>query len=138
MNHAMPVAVGADGAVPRRHDAFFGQEGVLHAHLAHIVEIEDIVLIGKLAALLGLLRALDVLVGDKVIQHDGDVLFVEHAVEPGLFKLVDGNGSGDIIAQHDVELGVDELACLDLGKTCVSGQNFLRQGHSHDTLSFYL
>ena len=132
------VAVGADDAVTRRHDAFFGQEGVLHAHLAHIVEIEDIVLIGKLAALLGLLRALDVLVGDKVIQHDGDVLFVEHAVEPGLFKLVDGNGSGDIIAQHDVELGVDELACLDLGKTCVSGQNFLRQGHSHDTLSFYL
>ena len=74
------VAVGADDAVTRRHDAFFGQQGVLDAHLAHIVEIEDVVLVGKLAALLGLLRALDVLVGDEVVQHDGDVLFVEHAV----------------------------------------------------------
>ena len=108
------------------------------AHLAHIIEVQDIIFVGKLAALLGLGRTLDVLVGDKVVQHDGDVLFIEHAVEPGLFKLVDGNGSGDIIAQHDIELGVDELACLDLGKTCVSGQNFLRQGHSHDTLSFSL
>ena len=61
--------------------------------------------------------------------------------KPGLFKLVDGHRGGDIVAQHDVELGVDELARLDLGKTCVCGQNFLRQGHSHDTtllLSFRL
>ena len=114
------------------------QEGVLHAHLAHIVEIEDIIFVGKLTALLGLGRTLDVLVGHKVVQHNGDVLFVEHAVEACLFKLVDRHRGGDVVAQHDIELGVDELACLDLGKTCVGGQNFLRQGYSHDTLSFYL
>ena len=49
------VAVCADDAVARGHDAFFGQQGVLDAHLAHIVEVEDVVLVGKLAALLGLL-----------------------------------------------------------------------------------
>ena len=126
------VAVGADDAVTGCHDAFFGQQSVLDAHLAHIVEIEDVVLVGELAALLGLGRALDVLVGNEVVEDDGDVLFVEHAVEARLFELVDGDGGSDVIAQHDVELGVDELARLDLGEACVCGQNFLRLGHSHD------
>ena len=112
---------------------------MLDAHLAHIVEIEDVVLVGELAALLGLGRALDVLVGNEVVEDDGDVLFVEHAVEARLFELVDGDGGSDVIAQHDVELGVDELARLDLGEARVCGQNFLRLGHSHDgTLLFIL
>ena len=67
-----------------------------------------------------------------MVQHDGNVFFVEHTVKTGLFKLVDGNGGGDIVAQHDVQLCIDELACLDLGKTGMCGKNFLRQGHSHD------
>ena len=87
------VAVGADDAVTGCHDAFFGQQSVLDAHLAHIVEIEDVVLVGELAALLGLGRALDVLVGNEVVEDDGDVLFVEHAVEARLFELVDGDGT---------------------------------------------
>ena len=119
------------------HDAFFGQEGVLNTHLTHIVEVEDIILVGKLAALLGLGCALDVLIGDEVIQHDGNVLLVEHAVKARLLKLVDGDRGGDIVAQHDIEPGIDELACLDLRQTRMCGQNFLRQSHSHNTLSFY-
>ena len=116
---------------------FFRQQSVLNAHLAHIVEVEDIVFVGELAALLGLGGALDVLVGHKVVQHNGNVLFVEHTVKTGLFKLVDGNRGGDVVAQHDVQLCIDELACLDLGKTGMCGKNFLRQGHSHDgTLLF--
>ena len=130
------VAVRTDHAVACGHDAFFRQQGVLNAHLAHIVEVEDVVLVGELAALLGLGRALDVLVGNEVVEDDGDVLFVEHAVEARLFELVDSDGGSDVIAQHDVELGVDELACLDLGEACVCGQNFLRLGHSHGSFSF--
>ena len=67
-------------------------------------------------------------VGNEVVEDDGDVLFVEHAVEARLFELVDGDGGSDVIAQHDVELGVDELACLDLGEACVCGQNFSASG----------
>ena len=129
------MAVGTDDAVTGGHDAFFGQEGVLNTHLTHIVEVEDIIFVGKLAALLGLGCALDVLIGDEVIQHDGNVLLVEHAVKACLLKLVDGDRGGDIVAQHDIELGIDELACLDLRQTRMCGQNFLRQSHSHgDTL----
>ena len=126
------VAVRTDHAVACGHDAFFRQQSVLNAHLAHIVEVKDVVLVGELAALLGLGGALDVLVGHKVVQHDGNVLFVEHTVKTGLFKLVDGNRGGDVVAQYDVQLCIDELASLDLGKTGMCGKNFLRQGHSHD------
>ena len=126
------VAVRTDDAVACGHDAFFRQQSVLNAHLTHIVEVEDIVFVGELAALLGLGGTLDVFVGHKVVQYDGDVLFVEHGVETGTLELVDGNGGGDIVAQHDVQLCIDELACLDLGKTGMCGKNFLRQGHSHD------
>ena len=66
-----------------------------------------------------------------MVRHDGDVLFVEHAVETGALKLVDGDGGGDVVAQHDVQLCVDELACLDLGKPGMCGKDLLRQGHSH-------
>ena len=125
------MAVRTNDAVACGHDAFFRQQSVLNAHLAHIVEVEDVVFVGKLAALLGLGGTLDVLVGHKVVQHDGNVLFVEHAVKTGLFKLVDGDGGGDIVAQHDVQLCVDELACLDLGKPGMCGKDLLRQGHSH-------
>ena len=108
------VAVRTDHAVACGHDAFFRQQSVLNAHLAHIVEVKDIVFVGELAALLGLGGALDVLVGHKVVQHDGNVLFVEHTVKTGLFKLVDGNRGGDVVAQYDVQLCIDELASLDL------------------------
>ena len=33
------VGIRADDAVARRHQAFFGQEGMLHAHLAYIEKV---------------------------------------------------------------------------------------------------
>ena len=126
------VAVGADDAVSGGDDALLRQEGVLHAHLAHVEEVDDAVSAGELPALLGLLGALDVLVGDEVIQNDVHPGLVENIAKARLFKLVDGNRGGDVVAQHDVQLCIDELACLDLGKTGMCGKNFLRQGHSHD------
>ena len=131
------VAVRADHAVAGGDDAFFRQKGVLNAHLAYIVEVEDIVFIGKFPALLGLGSALDILIGYKVIQHDGDMLFIEHAVKTGALKLVDGHRGGDIVAQHNVQLCVDQLACLDLRQSGVCGKDLLRQGHSHGSFLLF-
>ena len=131
------MTVRADHAVTGGDDAFFRQQGVLNAHLTDIVEVEDIVLIGKLPALLGLGSALDILVGYKVIQNDGDMLFIKHTVETGALKLVDGHRGGDIVAQHNVQLCVDELACLDLRQSGVCGKDLLRQGHSHGSFLLF-
>ena len=132
------VAVRTDHAVTGGNDAFFRQQRVLNPHLANIVEVEDIVLIGKLPALLGLSSALDILIGHKVIQHNGDMFFIKHAVKTGALKLVDGHRSSDIVAQHDVQLCVDELACLDLRQSGVCGKDLLRQGHSHGSFLLFI
>ena len=131
------VAVRADHAVTGGDDAFFRQQGMLDAHLTDIVEVENIVFIGELPALLGLGSALDILIGYKVIQHNGDMLFIKHAVKTGALKLVDGHRGGDIIAQHNVQLCVDELACLDLRQSGVCGKDLLRQGHSHGSFLLF-
>ena len=87
-----------------------GQERVLNAHLANVVEVEDVVLVCELAALLGLGRALDVLVGDKVVEHDVDAGLVKDGIKARLVELIDGHRGRNIVAEHDVEPGVDELA----------------------------
>ena len=109
-------AIGA-GVGVRAHDdlaggaqALLGQQGVLHAHLAYVEEIGDVVLVGKFPGLLAQLGGLDVLAGGVVVQNDGDLVLVKDLGEPGLFKLGDGHRSGDVVAQDQIQLGLDELA----------------------------
>ena len=70
----------------------------------------DAVGTGKLAALLALLGGLDVLVGDEVVEDDGDFILVENGIKAVLGEFVDGHGSGDVVAQDDVQLSLDQLA----------------------------
>ena len=55
------VGVRADDTFPGGHQALFRQKGVLHAHLAYIIEVVQIKLPGEGAALEALLGGLDVL-----------------------------------------------------------------------------
>ena len=104
------VAVRADDAVPGGDDALLRQQGVLHAHLAHVEEVDDAVPAGELPALLGLLGALDVLVGDEVVQDDVHSRLVEDVAKARLLKLVDGHRGGDVVAQDDVQVRLDQLS----------------------------
>ena len=67
--------------------------------------------------------ALDILVGYKVLQHNGDMLFIKHAVNSGAFKLLEVQRGGDVVAQPNVQLCVDEVACLDLRQSGVCGKD---------------
>ena len=132
------MAVGTDDAVTGGDNALFGQKGMFNTHLAYIVEVQDVVFVGKFPALFGLGGTLDILIGHKVVQHDVHAGLVKDGIESGFFKLIDGHGGGNIVAQHDVELGIDELARLDGTFAAVGGQNLLGHGHSHDGCSFPL
>mgnify|MGYP000183452738 CR=1 FL=1 len=57
--------------------------------------------------------------------------------EARCLKLVDGHRGGDIVAQHNVQLCVDQLACLDLRQSGVCGKDLLRQGHSHGSFLLF-
>lgn len=61
---------------------FSGQKGVLHAHLAYIIEVVQIKLPGEGAALEALLGGLDVLVGGEMVHDHGDFALVKHPVKP--------------------------------------------------------
>ena len=98
---------------------------MLDAHFAHVIEVADTVLTGKFPALLALLGRLDVLVGDKVVKDDGDFVFVEYGVKAVFGKLVDSHGGGDVVAQHDVQLGPDQLTGIYVVKPRVGRENFL-------------
>ena len=73
----------------------------------------DAVAAGKFPALLGLLRGFDVLVGNKVIQNDGDFVLVKNLRKAVFGKLVNGHWGGNVVAQDDVQLGTDQLSGAD-------------------------
>ena len=104
---------------------------MLHAHLAHIEKVCDLVLMRKFSGLLAQLGRLDVLAGGVVVQDNGDLIFVKDLGKSGLFKLGNSHRSGDVIPQHHIQLGLNELPYFHLFQSSVFGQYLLCHGHSH-------
>ena len=125
------MGVGAHNDLAGGAQALLGQQGVLHAHMAHVEEVGDVVLVGKVPGLQAQLGGLDILAGGVVIQNDGDLIPIKHLGKTGLLKLGDGDGGGDVVAQHHIQLGLDELSGLHPVQPGGFGQDLLRHGHSH-------
>ena len=125
------MGIGADDNLSRGCQALFRHQGVFHAHLSHVVEVGDVEALGKSPGLSAELGRLDVLAGGIVVQNDGDLVLVKDLSQPCLVKLGDGHRRGDVIAQHQVQPGLNELARLDGVQARVLGQNLLGHGHSH-------
>ena len=115
------MGIGAHNHLTRGSQPLLRQEGVLHPHLAHIEEVGDLVLVGKLPGLLAQLGGLDVLAGGVVVQDDGDFVLIKDLSEARLLKLGDSHRSGDVVAQHQVQPGLDELSGLHLVQPGVLG-----------------
>ena len=125
------MAIGSDDEVSCGYDSLFGKEGVFDAHAAHIEEVDDIVLFGKLSAYFALLGALDIFVRSEVVEDQGYLFAVEHLVHARLFKFANGDRSGDVVCERKVDIRLYELACFHRFKPGVCGKNLLRHGHSH-------
>jgi hypothetical protein len=67
------VGVGANDEVARADDAALGEKGMLDAHAALLEVVGDAHLVREVARDLGLLGALDVLVGAVVVGHEEDL-----------------------------------------------------------------
>ena len=123
------VAVRADDEVARADDALLGEQRMLDAHAAHLVVVGDTLLAREIAHDLGLLGALDVLVGDVVIGDESDLRRIEHLLDADLAELFDGNGGGDVVGQHEVEIAFDQLTRLHFVEPRMGGEDLLRHGH---------
>ena len=125
------MAIGSDDEVSCGHDSLLGKEGVFDAHAAHIEEVDDIVLFGKLLAYFALLGALDIFVRSEVVEDQGYLFAVEHLVHVRLFKFANGDRSGDIVCERKIDIRLYELARFHRFKPGVRGKNLLRHGHFH-------
>jgi len=125
------MGVRADHAVAGADQPFFRQKGVLYAHLPHVEEIGNLVFLRETAHLTALFRRLDVLVRGKVIQHQRDFISVKNRGSAAFFKLVDRHRRSDVVAEHKVELRLDQLSGFQMLQSGVRGQDFLRHRHSH-------
>ena len=125
------MAVGTDDAVTGSYHALFRQQGVLYAHFAHIVEMADAVGTGKLPAGFALLGSLNILVGHKVIQNDYNLVRIIYPLKTGLLKLVHSHRGGNVIAQYNVQVRLDQLPRGNLGQSRMGRQDFLCHCHCH-------
>ena len=123
------VRVGADDEVTRHDGAGLGQQRMLDARAALLPIMGHVLLVGKIAHLLGLLGALDVLVGRIVVGHEAHAVAVEDLGGAQLMEHVDGDRRGDVVCQHDVQIALDELAGTDLFEACMGCGNLLGHGH---------
>ena len=101
------------------------------SHLAHFKIVGDLVALCKLPHTLTVLRRLNVLVRHKMIRHKRDLILVEYTVHVHLLHLLDGYRTGDIIAQHQIKIGLDQLSRFHMIQPRMCRQNFLCHCHSH-------
>ena len=130
------VGVRADDDFTGQRQPLFRQQGVFHAHAAHVKEVGDVVLMRKIPCSLAKLGGFDVLAGGVVIQYDGDFVLIKNLGQASLLKLADGHRSGDVVAEHQIQLCLNELAYFHGGQSGVFRQNLL--GHRHSHLKFLL
>ena len=66
-----------------------------------------------------------------MVQDNGDLVLVKDLSESRLVKLGNGYRSGDIVAQHQIQLSLNELSGLHGRKARMLCQDLLGHGHTH-------
>ena len=104
---------------------------MLNAHLAHVIEVAHAVAARKLAARLALLRRLNILVRHKVVEYDRYSVLIENVCKARFLKLMNCDRRRDVVAEHDIQLCIDELTGGNFTETRVRRKDLLRHGHFH-------
>ena len=104
---------------------------MLDSHLAHLEIIGDLIPICKFSHTFAVLRRFDILIRDKMIRHQRDLILVKNAVHLHFFHFPDRDRAGNVIAEHQIQIRLDELSRFHGLKPRVSGQDLLCHSHSH-------
>ncbi len=82
---------------------------MLYAHVADVIEIVYVVLLGKSSALLTLNSGFDVLVWRKVVHYKRYLALIKNLCKSVLVKLVYCNGTCDVVAQNHIQFSSYQL-----------------------------
>ena len=125
------VGIGAYYAVAGGNKPLLGQEGVLDAAAPHLIVVRDVHFACKIPHFFGLRRAFYILIRGEVIRYKHDFFRVVRFGQIQPVELIDGHGSGYIVAQHKVKAAGYKLIRRYGVKPCLAGQQLLRHGHCH-------
>ena len=125
------MTVCADYTVTRDNQTFFRQKCVLNTYFTDVIEVQDIILVREIAALLALNSRLDILIRREVVHYQRNFCLVENSRKAVLVELVDGNRACDIVSENHIQLRLNQLSLDNRLQPRVLCQNFLRHCHSH-------
>ena len=94
-----------------------------------------IVRMREITHVFAVVRRLDILVRGKMIRHQRNLRIVENALLIEFLHPVDGNRARDIIGQHHIQIGHDQLSGFYVIESCRVSKNLLCHCHSHDITS---
>ena len=129
------MGVRADDRLSGGDKALFREKGVFNAHGPHVVIVVNVKAFGEHPALLALRRGFNILIGDEMVHYQRDPALVKDGLEARRLKFIDCHGGCNIVAEYQVQFGLNQLPGADFVQPRVFGQNFLRLRHSH-RLSF--
>ena len=118
--------------------SFLRKQGMLDSHLSHFKVIGDLIASCELADTFAVLRRLNILIGNKMIRYQCDLILIKHPLHLHFIHFLDCHRTGDIVAQHQIQLCLDQLSCLYLLKTRCTGKYLLCHCHSHCLLLLFL
>ncbi len=121
----------AYNGVARYSEAFLGDEAMLYTHLPHLKVIRDVIFLRELAHHLALLRSLYILIRRKMVGNDSDLILIVYRLFARFRELSYRYGRRDVVAQREVDIGLDELPRVHLVKPCFRSQYFLCHCHTH-------
>ena len=125
------MRIRSDHDIPRHNKSSLRKKGVLDSHLPYIKIVRYLMLPGILTYTLAVFRRLDILVRDKMIHDQGDLVLIKHLIAPELIHLSDCDRSGNIISQYQVQVRLDQISRMHLCKSCGVREYFLSHCHSH-------
>ena len=128
------MGIRSDNHVSGNCQSFFRKKRMLDPHFSHLEIVGDLVAVCKLSHAFAVLRRFNILVRDKMIGNEGDLILVKNAVHLHFFHFPDGYRACDIIAKHQIQIRLNELAGFHPVKPRMRRQYFLGHCHSHDLL----
>ena len=126
------MGVRADDHVSGNGKTFFRKKGVFDSHLPHVEVIGDIVAAGKLSHALAVFCGFNILIRDKMVHYQGDLILVKHCLHCHFIHFMNRYRRSDIVSQDQIQVRFDQLSGFHMIQACMSGQDLLRHCHSHD------
>ena len=97
------MRIGADSHHTGAYDALFRQEDVFDTDATDFKVMDDAVFFGKVADNLSQFRRFDVLIGRKMVGHQGDFRLIKDRTADFL-KFGNGRRRRNIIGQHHIDV----------------------------------